>query len=58
MLRGTEDHVPSVEHGNIQGGEMYVCGNEELRTVNSIQVLTHGMAESFAGVDVNNFLQA
>ena len=40
VLRGTEDHVPSVEHGNIQGGEMYVCGNEGVRRVNSSQVLT------------------
>jgi hypothetical protein len=42
VLRGTEDHVHSVEHGNIQGGEMYVCDNEELRRVNSSQVLTRG----------------
>jgi hypothetical protein len=42
VLRGTEDHAHSVEHGNIQGGEMYVCDNEELRRVNSSQVLTCG----------------
>jgi len=40
VLRGTEDNVHSVELGNIQGGEMYVCGNEELRTVNNSQVHT------------------
>ena len=41
-LRGTEDHVHSTEHGNIQGGEMYVRDSEELLGVNGSQVLTRG----------------
>ena len=43
VLRGTEDHVHSTEHGNIQGGEMYVCDSEEILGVNISQVLTCGM---------------
>ena len=42
MLQGTEDHVHYVEKGNIKGGEMYVCDNEELRRVNSSHVLMRG----------------
>ena len=35
MFRGTVDNVHSVEHGDTQGGEMYVCDNDEIRMVNS-----------------------
>ena len=42
-LRRTEDHVHSTEHGNIQGGEIYVRDSEEILGVNSCQALTRGM---------------
>ena len=41
MLRETDDNVHSVEQGDILGGEMYVCDNDEIRRVNSSQVFTH-----------------
>jgi len=43
VLRGTEDHVHSTEHGNIQAAEMDVRDSEELLGVKSSQVFTCGM---------------
>jgi len=42
VLRGTQDQINSVEHGNIQVCERYVCDNEELPRVNSGQILMRG----------------
>jgi len=43
VLRGTGDHVSSEEHGNTDGGEMYVCVvMRNLAEVDSSQVLPRG----------------